>query len=61
MCTLREDKDFEESDGITLTELAMRCIQVKNAEERPTMRQVVKSLENLSAFQVLREYALKDG
>ncbi|KAM7466154.1 hypothetical protein LguiB_013716 [Lonicera macranthoides] len=57
---LREDKGFEESDGIALTELAMRCIQVKNVEERPTMSQVVKSLENLSAFQVLSESAVKD-
>ncbi|KAM7528752.1 hypothetical protein LguiB_032162 [Lonicera macranthoides] len=57
---LREDKDFEESDGIKLTELAMCCIQVEKAEERPAMTQVVKSLENLSAFQVLSEYAHKD-
>lgn len=57
---LRDDKDFDKSDGIALTELAMRCIQEDNAKERPTMSQVVKSLENLSAFQVLSEHAHKD-
>ncbi|KAM7462137.1 hypothetical protein LguiA_030258 [Lonicera macranthoides] len=54
---LRDDKDFDKSDGIALTELAMRCIQEDNAKERPTMSQVVKSLENLRAFQLISEHA----
>lgn len=38
----------------------MCCIQKDNAQEHPTMSQIVKRLKNLSAFQLLSEYARKD-
>ena len=51
--SLTKDKDYNESDAIALTELAMCCIQVDNPQERPTMHQVLERLKKLHAFQVL--------
>ncbi|KAM7462127.1 hypothetical protein LguiA_030248 [Lonicera macranthoides] len=55
-----DDMDYNMADGIGLIELAMRCIQKDNAQVCPTMSQVIKHLRNLSAFQLLNEYACID-
>ncbi|KAM7462109.1 hypothetical protein LguiA_030230 [Lonicera macranthoides] len=49
--SVTKDKDYNESDAITLTELAMCCIQVDNPKERHTMSELINCLKNLSAFQ----------
>ncbi|KAF3942919.1 hypothetical protein CMV_030473 [Castanea mollissima] len=49
--SLVEDPGFHASDGIMITELAMRCIQ-RELDKRPTMKDVVKHLEGLQAVQL---------
>ncbi|XP_023882308.2 serine/threonine-protein kinase PBS1 [Quercus suber] len=49
--SLVEDPGFYASDGIMITELAMRCIQ-RELDKRPTMKDVVKRLEGLQAVQL---------
>ena len=49
--SLVEDPGFYASDGIMITELAMRCIQ-RELDKRPTMKDVVKLLEGLQAVQL---------
>ncbi|KAM7462129.1 hypothetical protein LguiA_030250 [Lonicera macranthoides] len=51
--SLMKDKDYNESDAIALTKLAIRCIQVDNLEARTTISEVVNGLKNLSSFQFL--------
>ncbi|XP_050275167.1 probable serine/threonine-protein kinase PBL12 isoform X2 [Quercus robur] len=48
--SLVEDPGFYASDGIMITELAMRCIQ-RELDKRPSMKDVVKRLEGLQALQ----------
>ena len=49
--SLVEDTGFYASDGIMITELAMRCIQIE-LDKRPSMKDVVKRLEGLQAVQL---------
>ncbi|KAK7841007.1 putative serine/threonine-protein kinase pbl10 [Quercus suber] len=49
--SLVEDPGFYASDGISITELAMRCIQ-RELDKRPSMKDVVKRLEGLQAVQL---------
>ena len=49
--SLVEDPGFYASDGIMITELAMRCIQ-RELDKRPSMKDVVKRLEGLQAVQL---------
>ncbi|KAK7821118.1 putative serine/threonine-protein kinase pbl16 [Quercus suber] len=49
--SLVEDPGFYASNGIMITELAMRCIQ-RELDKRPTMKDVVKRLEGLQAVQL---------
>ncbi|KAK7821124.1 putative serine/threonine-protein kinase pbl10 [Quercus suber] len=49
--SLVEDPGFYASDGISITELAMRCIQ-RELDKRPSMKDVVKHLEGLQAVQL---------
>lgn len=49
--SLVEDPGFYASDGIMITELAMRCIQIE-LDKRPSMKDVVKRLEGLQAVQL---------
>ena len=49
--SLIEDPGFYASDGIMITELAMRCIQ-SELDKRPSMKDVVKRLEGLQAVQL---------
>ncbi|KAM7466183.1 hypothetical protein LguiB_013745 [Lonicera macranthoides] len=53
--SLMKDKDYNESDAIALTKLAMRCMQVDNPEARPIISEVVNGLKNLNSFQILSD------
>lgn len=50
--SLQENWDYHVQDGITLTELGMRCIEFFTVN-RPTMKQVVERLQALLVLQRL--------
>ncbi|KAL6568024.1 hypothetical protein OROHE_003708 [Orobanche hederae] len=59
--SLKEDKDYEEADGVALTKLAMDCIQVKRNQlpKRPSFNGVVHRLKRLSVYQMMRSQKQK--
>lgn len=50
--TLKEDWGYSAEDGVSITKLAMQCIDFFPSN-RPTMREVLQALENLLVLQRL--------